>query len=1043
MRATSLRLAITLASFVSALGACSPPASPSDASADHSDARRIDALDGSDDATVPIDAGPPSAARLLWESRVQPALAEHCAPCHVGDRFAFASLRRAGASFTAAETEANYQTFVDQISIDAPDESRLLVKALGPGAPNGIAHGGGARLTTTDALYTTLHEWIAQERADRCSTCGAASATQYLAYVQMPATAWAFEADPIRADHGLRERAHVMMQRLAPDTMAPTGAPFEFLPASFCGADGRCDFANLAVNHAGTQLAFECRLSLTPADWVNDVRWNVCIADIGSDGHALNARFLLPANHGDTVARSDPFGLLGADGLPLKGHYDKHFRMRRRNDRTPAFSPDDQRVYLSSQRPDPRSGVDGTTTYHGFDHTNNIIAVRTDGTDARTIYDNEGGEADSPFFLRNGNVVFHTWNLERMDRHLYTQATADGMAEIPVFFGHLQGPNMWGRATQLANGLVFGMTGRRRSSIQNYVPFVADHTLGTGIESALPSHRIVDTTVFEQVIDFPDGYCTQPPDGPSCVIDRFYADPSYSPDGRALLAINPERTYVQQGEAMYLGYAQGSTDAERIASLAAYVPQHMGIYRMNARGDRELVLAPPAGAMLRYPVWVGRRAPPRVQPWQAHASQHASNHHIANVPLWFSFRVAPDPGTGNKTAVMSALDRIVALRVLAKEMDGNACLNDDIPYRDSVNAESYDHPTHLGINNASGYSRFVVPASAGGDAYGDVPLHADGSVSVRVPSGRLLLFQGIDADGHVVMQHSRVFTLPPGRTIDTSVRRDQYRSQCSSCHGTVDTQPFVGLTQHDQLPNIPLDYRTEAGAAAPVDLTATGVDARRMTFLHAVRPLLDRACVSCHSGSNPAGELSLEREYSRTANYPAGRWATQPGLASNDYLAFVPTDRRVPGYNYSLSYAWFFRRDESEYRTAAPYAAHIAAHDPMGELAPWDPAYQNLWAQDGARFVYLSGFLNANIGRGDRVGGNAADSYLVEVLTGRDLDPTRNFTGPDHRGFLSANEVRDVIAVIDLGFPFAARCDDRMVPSGPNTGMAWGDPRVR
>jgi hypothetical protein len=307
----------------------------------------------------------------------------------------------------------------------------------------------------------------------------------------------------------------------------------------------------------------------------------------------------------------------------------------------------------------------------------------------------------------------------------------------------------------------------------------------------------------------------------------------------------------------------------------------------------------------------------------------------------------------------------------------------------------------------------------------------------------LLLLQGIDADGHVVVQHSRVFTLPPGRTVDTSIRRDQYRTQCSSCHGTIDTMPFVGLGNIDQLPGGPIDFHTEASSQPPVDLTAPNVEPRRMTFLHAVRPLLDRACVSCHSGSTPAGELSLEREYSRTANYPAGRWATQPGLASSDYLAFVPPANRVPGYNYSLAYAWYFRRDETEYRTAAPFASRIASWEPMGELAPWDPAYQNLWAQDGARFIYLSGFFNPNIGRGDRLGGNASDSFLVEVLTGRDLDPTRNFTGPDHRSFLTENEVRDVIAVIDLGFPFAARCDDRVIPSGPNAGEPWGAPRVR
>jgi hypothetical protein len=30
--------------------------------------------------------------------------------------------------------------------------------------------------------------------------------------------------------------------------------------------------------------------------------------------------------------------------------------------------------------------------------------------------------------------------------------------------------------------------------------------------------------------------------------------------------------------------------------------------------------------------------------------------------------------------------------------------------------------------------------------------------------------------------------------------------------------------------------------------------------------------------------------------------------------------------------------------------------------------------------------------------------------------------------------------VLDTGFPYAARCDDRTVTVGPNAGQPWGDP---
>jgi hypothetical protein len=56
------------------------------------------------------------------------------------------------------------------------------------------------------------------------------------------------------------------------------------------------------------------------------------------------------------------------------------------------------------------------------------------------------------------------------------------------------------------------------------------------------------------------------------------------------------------------------------------------------------------------------------------------------------------------------------------------------------------------------------------------------------------------------------------------------------------------------------------------------------------------------------------------------------------------------------------------------------------------------------------------------------------------MDPTRSFGGPDHTAFLTENEIREIMAVIDVGFPYMARCDDRTVPSGPNAGQPWGTP---
>ena len=256
-----------------------------------------------------------------------------------------------------------------------------------------------------------------------------------------------------------------------------------------------------------------------------------------------------------------------------------------------------------------------------------------------------------------------------------------------------------------------------------------------------------------------------------------------------------------------------------------------------------------------------------------------------------------------------------------------------------------------------------------------------------MPSNRLLLFQGVDVNGHVVIQHERLFALPPGVRVDTGVKRGQYRSQCSSCHGTLSaSETFAGLGQVATLAALPMDFSTVSSALPPLDLTAT--TPQELSFRGAMRPILDAKCISCHSGQTPGGELSLESTFSTTGNYPRGKWAVGT-LSDSNYRSFIPAGNRVPAYNYSMAWSWVFKEDEQEYRTSTAYAAKIAAHEPLATLAPWDPAYQNLFANDGTRYIYLSSFLSPNFGRSDRLGGSSSDSWLIEILTGRNIDPDR------------------------------------------------------
>lgn len=981
-----------------------------------------------------------SEAFMLWRDEVQPLLATECVGCHMGQRFAFASLHRAGAEFTDDETVRNYKTFFPMISLDNPPLSRLLTKLLPQSDPTSQQHGDGgeAQLSSTeDPTYVTLARWIEAEKARRCPTCGASATRAFIAYVDRPDTHWAMDRSPFRDDYGYRHGAKIMLQAVDPATATPLAgeAPVEFLPSSFCGPSNACDFGALSANHRGDQLLFECRLSLTGEDWL-ELSWNICIAGIGPDGKAIEPRFVRPEgerHHGWTVARSDPYMIAEDDGLPLYGTYDEHARMRKQDDRFAVFGPDDRRIFTSSRSPDPRTGRRASVTYHGFEFTNNVISMDLNGGELRTVYLNEGGTAEHLSFLRNGNLSIHTWNLERMDRHLYTQTTQDGMMELPVLLGHVQGQSMWGSLAELPGGALLGITGRRRGSVEQFQAFIADHTLGTGLDPDYVSFAELDPAL-ESELDIFGALCNSPPDGPNCSTARHYDDASYAPLDGALIAHNPVRTYYAETGVNDNLFQDRYSSKGDFASLQPYLPEHR-IAFIDRKGNVRELIQPGPDRALRFPTWVGRRQAPILQEARTDESQSSAEFHIADVPLWFLMQ---NTGEQNQSSRMSQLDTIVALRVLVKVLEDNDCLNDGNTMRRSTyrgfSEGTVDHPTHLGITNGTGYLHLKVPQNEGGDAYGNVPLRSDRSVRLRLPAGRLLLLQGVDAQGHMVSQHTRLFSLPPGHTIETSVRRAYYDSQCMACHGRIGGSSYAGLVALGKAPAV-MDFDTLAKASDPVDLTGPNVQARELTFLHALRPILDDKCVSCHSGAAPAGELTLEATYSETANYPAGRWAQAPHVLQS-YLDFVPEAERVPGYNWSPARAVMLERSRQR-QTFIPSATPYL---PQGALAPWDPGYQTLFLSDTAteeRFYYLTDHpYGVQVGRGGR---HSDDSYLIEVLTGRDL-AMRDYTGVDHTGFLTEAEVRIVMALIDNGMPFMARCSDKTVASGPNQGQPWGDP---
>lgn len=168
-----------------------------------------------EDTTLP----PPTGAGFsLWEDSVQELLVQECGSCHLGKRFAFASLDREGDTFTEAETLADYRAFFPFLSLDAPLQSRILAKVLPSSDPRSIPHGGGALIEDGDATYSALLAWAQAEKSESCADCGLTASRAFIVYVEQPAIHWAANRQPVRLDWQVRKGARIMMQPIEPAT---------------------------------------------------------------------------------------------------------------------------------------------------------------------------------------------------------------------------------------------------------------------------------------------------------------------------------------------------------------------------------------------------------------------------------------------------------------------------------------------------------------------------------------------------------------------------------------------------------------------------------------------------------------------------------------------------------------------------------------------------------------------------------------------------------------------------------------------------------
>lgn len=138
---------------------------------------------------------------------------------------------------------------------------------------------------------------------------------------------------------------------------------------------------------------------------------------------------------------------------------------------------------------------------------------------------------------------------------------------------------------------------------------------------------------------------------------------------------------------------------------------------------------------------------------------------------------------------------------------------------------------------------------------GDVPIEPDGSAYFRVPADTAVYFQILDENRMELRRMRSFISFQPGEV-----------RACTGCH---ESRPVAPVPS----PRVPL----LALHRAPSDPEPPPWGDRPVSFLRDIQPILDRHCVSCHSGLKPAGGLDFFG-----------------GLTSHD--------TEVPGYGYNRAY---------------------------------------------------------------------------------------------------------------------------------------------
>jgi len=233
-----------------------------------------------------------------------------------------------------------------------------------------------------------------------------------------------------------------------------------------------------------------------------------------------------------------------------------------------------------------------------------------------------------------------------------------------------------------------------------------------------------------------------------------------------------------------------------------------GLYLLDAFGNRLLLYRDPAIGCLS-PIPLRPRARPPVLPERAARGLRPEEFRVEEN------RSPIAPGTGlvgllnvyDSTLPFPEGARIRALRII------------EVLPKVTPNA---DDPA-IGYGSQKGARRVL----------GTVPVEEDGSAWFTLRAGRPVFFQALDGDGLAVQSMRSETWVQPGETLT-----------CQGCHNPPDRAPANGGPT-------PLAFRRPPSVPQPEPEGSSP-----FSFARLVQPVLDRACVQCHTETPDAPDLS-------------------------------------------------------------------------------------------------------------------------------------------------------------------------------------------